>query len=312
MKVFVYAPHAKEYCRRIRERIPELEVVSEKPGEDQSRDIADAEIMIAWQFPLEILGKASRLRWIQLTSAGVDQLLEARDRLKDVIVTNTRGIHIDAMADYALGAMVMLQRNFARFFLHQQHRKWSRRITEPLAGKTLGIVGVGAVGREIARRAQIFGMSVIGVKRNPAPTEMVSRLFGPDRLDEMLSLSDFVVLSVPATPETYRMIGESELRTMKETCYLINISRGSVVDESALIQALQQKWIAGAVLDVFEKEPLPRESPLWALENVIITPHIAGDFEGYVERVIRIFSENFAQWKSDNPLINEVDLAKGY
>lgn len=312
MKVFVYDRRAKEYCRMIRERFPELEVVSGKPGEDQSRHIADADIMITWQFPLEMLEKASRLRWIQLTSAGVDQLLEARDRLRDVIVTNTRGIHIDAMADYALGAMVMLQRNFSRFFLQQQDRKWSRRITEPLAGKILGIVGVGAIGREIARRAQSFGMSVIGVKRNPIPMEMVNRLFGPDRLHEMLSLSDFVVLLVPATRETYRMIGEPELRRMKQTGYLINISRGSVVNESTLIQALQQNWIAGAVLDVFEKEPLPGESPLWALENVIITPHIAGDFEGYVERVIDIFGENFARWKSGGPLMNEVDLGKGY
>ncbi len=312
MKVFVYDRRAKEYCRMIRERFPELEVVSGKPGQDQSHHIADADIMITWQFPLEMLEKASRLRWIQLTSAGVDQLLEARDRLKDVIVTNTRGMHIDAMADYALGAMVMLQRNFSRFFLHQQDRKWSRRIAEPLAGKILGVVGVGAIGREIARRAQSFGMSVIGVKRNPTPLEMVSRLFGPDQLHEMLSLSDFVVLLVPATPETYRMIGEPELRRMKQTGYLINISRGSVVNESSLIQALQQNWIAGAVLDVFEKEPLPGESPLWALENVIITPHIAGDFEGYVERVIDIFGENFARWKSGGPLMNEVDLGKGY
>ena len=182
----------------------------------------------------------------------------------------------------------------------------------PLAGKTLGIVGVGAIGSEIARRARSFRMKVVGVKRNPLPMPEVNQIFGPDRLHEMLSLADFVVILVPATPETYRMIGESELRAMKRTAYLVNIARGTVLVESALVRALQENWIAGAVLDVFEKEPLPGDSPLWTIENVLVTPHLSGNLRDYANRVMAIFTENYQRWKAGNQLLNVVDLERGY
>jgi phosphoglycerate dehydrogenase-like enzyme len=312
MKVIVYHRRAQEYRRIIAEQFPELEVIAGLGEEIFSEDIADAEIMIAWQFPVEILKKANRLRWIQLTSAGVEQLFEAREYLRDIVVTNTRGMHTKIMADYTLAAMVMLQWNFPGFFFDRQNKKWGYRAVEPLARKTLGIVGVGAIGCEIARRARTSDMNVMGVRRNPLPIKDVSKIFRPDQLEEMLSLCDFVVLAVPATPETHRMIGESELRTMKRTSYLINISRGTVVDESALIKALQQGWIAGAFLDVFEREPLPEDSPLWNLGNVIITPHIAGELKDYPMRVMDIFGDNFLRWKARLPLRNQVDLVRGY
>jgi phosphoglycerate dehydrogenase-like enzyme len=296
----------------IRERIPEMEVFAGTGEETLFQHIADADMMIAWRFPMEVLQQAGKLRWIQLTSAGIDHLLGAREFLRGVVVTNTRGIHVHIMADYTFAAILALQWGFPHLLREQGAKKWITRDTEPLAGKTLGIVGVGAIGSEIARRAQSFQMKVVGVKRNPLPMTEVNQIFGPDRLHEMFSLADFVVILVPATPETYRMIGESELRAMKRTAYLINIARGTVVVESALVRALQENWIAGAVLDVFEKEPLPEDSPLWTLENVIVTPHLSGNLQDYANRVMVIFGENYQRWKAGKQLLNVVDLEKGY
>lgn len=312
MKVLVYHRRAEEYRRMIRERFPDLEVAAGEEEGTLHQHIADAEVLICWRFPVGVLKGAKKLRWIQLTSAGIDHLLGVQEDLRSVTVTNAKGIHGQVMADYTFGAMVMLHWNFPGLLRDQQARRWQHRFTGPLAGKTLGVVGVGAIGGEIARRGPGFGMTVVGVKRTPAPADGVSRIFGPDRLREMLPLCDFVVLVVPATPETRRMIGEAELRAMKRTAYLINIARGSVVDEAALIRGLLEGWIAGAALDVFEKEPLPAASPLWAMENVIITPHIAGEPDAYARRVMEIFGENVARWRAGQPLRNVVDFDRGY
>ena len=312
MKVLVYSRRAEEYKRLIQDRFPELEVIAGYEEETLSKHIVDADILIFFQFPVEALRKATRLRWIQVTSAGVEQLLDAREHLRDVVVTNTRGMHADIMADYTMAAILMLQWDLPHLFRNQQLKGWSQRYFEPLAGKTLGIVGLGTIGCEIARRAQGFRMNLVGVKRNPAPVSGISQVFEPDRLHEMLSLSDYVVLTVPVTRETFQMIGEAELRAMKKTACLINVARGSIVVESALIRALRENWIAGAVLDVFDNEPLPQESPLWTLENLIITPHTAGNLQDYPEHVMEIFGENYLRWKAGKPLLNVVDLARGY
>lgn len=312
MEVLIYHRRSQEYLQMIRQMLPELDVAAGNKEDFLNQHIVDAEILITLQFPFNILKKATKLKWIQLTSAGVEQLLGARANLRNILVTNTKGIHADVMADYTLGAIVMLHWNFPHFFINKLNRRWDTRLTYPLAGKTLGIVGVGTIGQEITRRAQGFGLKVIGVKRNPIPTEGISQIFGPEGLRKMLPLCDFVVIVVPATPKTYHMVGEFELQLMKKTGFLINISRGNVLDESALVKALQQGWIAGAVLDVFEKEPLPQESPLWDMDNVVITPHLSGDFIGYVERVVKVFSENYIRWKDGRPLLNLVDLDRDY
>lgn len=312
MKVLVVHKQADEYRSLMRERFPELEVIAEPQDGRLEQGLAEAEIMVAWRHGIEVLGRARRLRWLQLTSAGVEHLLPVRDLLRDVVVTNARGIHGEVMADYVFGVIVMQQWNFPRLFRNQHTRRWDHQVTEPLAGKTLGVVGLGAIGREIARRAPAFGLTVVGVRREAAPVEGASRVFGPDRLSAMLPLCDFVVVVVPDTPETRQMIGARELRAMKPTAYLINIARGSVVDEPALVQALREGWIAGAALDVFAQEPLPPESPLWTLDNVILTPHIAGEPANYVGRVMEIFGENLTRWREGKPLRNVVDLAKGY
>ena len=312
MKILVYHGRAETYRVLLTERFPDLEVVAGTGEDVLDRHLEDAEVLLAWRFPLAALERARRLKWLQLTSAGADHVLAARDHLRDVVVTNARGIHADLMADYALGVMVMLHWNFPRLLRHQQARAWRHQYTEPLTGKILGVVGVGAVGREIARRSAAMGMTVLGMRRDPLPVEGVARMFGPHELPEMLPRCDFVVLAVPATPATRRMVGEPELMRMRPTAYLINVARGSVVDEAALVRALEAGRIAGAALDVFETEPLPATSPLWAMENVIVTPHIAGEPEDYPRRVMTVLEENIRRWRDGRPLRNVVDLVRGY
>jgi phosphoglycerate dehydrogenase-like enzyme len=276
------------------------------------RHLADAEVLLGWRLPVADLARAPRLRWIQLTSAGADHVLDARPDLGDVVLTNARGIHGALMADYAIGVMVMLQWGFPRLLRLQQARTWRHQYTEPLAGKCLGVLGVGAIGGEIARRGAAMGMTVLGLRREPRPAEGVDRMYGPDGLGELLPRCDFVVVVVPATPETRRMLGERELRAMRRGAYLVNVARGSVVDEAALVRALADGWLGGAALDVFETEPLPAESPLWAMDNVIVTAHIAGEPDEYPKRVMGVVAENVVRWREGRPLLNVVDPGRGY
>jgi len=315
MKLLVYHTSAETYRALLRERFPDLDVATVVAGADESaleRHLADAEVLLGWRIPVAALARAPRLRWIQLTSAGADQLLDARPDLGDVVLTNARGIHGELMADYAVGVMVMLQFGFPRLLRLQQTRTWRHQYTEPLAGKCLGVLGVGAIGGEIARRGAAMGMTVLGMRREPRPAEGVARMFGPDGLGELLPQCDFVVVVVPATPGTRRMLGERELRAMRRGACLINVARGSVVDEAALVRALADGWLGGAALDVFETEPLPAESPLWVMDNVIVTAHISGEPDEYPKRVIRVVEENVARWREGRPLLNVVDPRRGY
>jgi phosphoglycerate dehydrogenase-like enzyme len=311
-KLLIYHRRAEELRRLIAERIDDLEVAAGFDDATLSRHLGDADALIAFKFPLDALHGARQLRWIQLTSAGAEQLLPARAALDNVVVTNTRGIHVGLMADYALGAMVMLNMHFPRFFADQQTGVWEQRLSVPLAGMTLGVIGAGAIGGEIARRAAAFGMHVLAVKRTAGPVDGAAEVFGADRLHAVLGRSDFVVLVVPQTAATRGMIGEQALRGMKPTAYLINIARGSVVDEPALVHALRKQWIAGAALDVFEEEPLPADSPLWSLPNVVLTPHVAGEPADYARRVADIFVDNLTRLRRGQPFRNVVDFDRGY
>jgi phosphoglycerate dehydrogenase-like enzyme len=311
-KLLIYHRRAAELRDLIAGRIDGLEMAAGFDDTTLALHVGDADALIAFKFPVEVLDRARRLRWIQLTSAGAEQLLPARARLDGIVVTNTRGIHVDLMADYALATMVMLNMHVPRFFADQQTRTWEQRLSVPLAGKTLGVVGAGAIGSEIARRAGAFGMRVLAVKRTPGPVDGAVEVVGVAGLHDVLGRSDFVVLVVPQTVETRRMIGETALRAMKSTAYLVNIARGSVVDEPALVHALRKAWIAGAALDVFEEEPLPADSPLWSLPNVILTPHVAGEPADYARRVADVFVDNLTRLRRGEPFRNVVDFERGY
>jgi len=277
---------------------------------------------------------APRLRWIQTHSAGVDNVLgQPLLAEEDIIITTTSGIHATTMAEYTFGMLLALARKIPTMLRHQQKSEWSSErfslfLPRELRGATLGILGYGSIGREIARLAQAFGMEVLATKRNvmnPAAVNeytqpgigdpegiIVSRLYPPEAAKSMVSLCDFVVVTIPATPGTKGTIDDEFLAAMKKTAYLVNIGRGSVVDEEALVKALQTGQIAGAALDVFVQEPLPSASPLWKLENVIISPHIAGNHANYNEASADVFTQNLERYLNKRDLLNLVDRRLGY
>ncbi len=273
-----------------------------------------AEIMVGWNVPREAVQHAPRLRWVHSTGAGVDRLLFPEILEREVLLTTSSGIH-HWLIEHVLAVMLALSRRLHLAMRNQIQHRWERgpRMEgDEVAGQTLGILGLGSIGTELAGKAHALGMRVIGTKRTPAPILGVERVLPPDGLTEVLREADVVVVALPLTPATRGLIGEPELRTMKPTAVLINIGRGPIVQERVLIHALQERWIAGAALDVFEKEPLPAESPLYDLENVIITPHVSGASPHYMDRAVPFFCENLAAYLQGRPLRNMVDKGRGY
>jgi D-2-hydroxyacid dehydrogenase (NADP+) len=277
--------------------------------------LAEAEVIYGFTFPENVIARAPKLKWIQTMSAGVDRLLDDKFRRSSVIMTNVSGIHATPIGEFVLGLMLMFAKQSPLCFQLKQGRQWKPFLPSVLRSKTVGIVGLGSIGREVARLAKAFGMRVVATRRSARRSQRaryVDVLFVPHQLLQLLSESDFVVLALPLTPESTRIIGESELRSMKPTAYLINVARGNLIDEAALVHALEEHWIAGAGLDVFATEPLPTDSRLWELSNVIFSPHIAGGMEGYIEQATAVFCENLSRYLSGRKLLNVVDKKRGY
>jgi phosphoglycerate dehydrogenase-like enzyme len=255
------------------------------------------------------------LRWLQQFSAGSNWLMDYPEFVeKDIILTNASGIHAVPISEHVLAMILTLARDIQRGLRDQMKHSWGRKhwVTE-LEGSTMGLIGVGRIGEKTAEKAKALNMQVLGVRRNSTHlSPWVDQMFGPDSLMEMLSQADWVVIAAPLTQQTQGMIGERELKAMKKSAYLINIARGSIIQEKALIKALREGWIAGGGLDVFEEEPLLDRSPLWDMDNVIITAHYAGLTPQYNERLIEIFAENLRRYQSGEPLINVVDKRLGY
>ncbi|MER9202335.1 D-2-hydroxyacid dehydrogenase [Mesorhizobium sp. M0933] len=304
---------AEEFAQLIQKRLPAVRVLTAKDTSSLDEQVSQADVLLAHTFPVDILDKARRLRWFQSASAGVETLLPIRDRIEELIVTSVRGMHGEIIADYVMTGIAMMHWNLPQFPKDQSRKAWQPRALAPLAGQTLGVVGLGSIGAAIARRGQAFGMRVIGSKRDTSePVDCVDKLYPPEDVSDLLRLSDFLVLAVPQVPETFRLIGREQLRLMRRSAVLVNIARGSVVAESELIDALKAGTIAGAVLDVFEREPLAADSPLWNMPNVIVTPHIAGWMSDYDDRVLEIFNDNLERYVDKQPLRNVVDLSRGY
>jgi len=311
-RVLVFHPEGERYRALVAARAPGVAVECARDPLQLRQRIPAADVLLTFQFPLDILRAAQRLRWIQVTSAGTEFLMPAAPLLGPVLVTNARGLHAAPIADYVMTAAVMLHSDFPRFFRAQSARRWDRRPVQALAGKALGVVGLGSIGQEIARRAVAAGMEVLGVRRSGAAVAGVSTVFPPSELPSFLGACDFVVVTVPMTGETQALIGREELAHMKASAYLINVARGPVVDQRALSQALREGRLAGACLDVFETEPLPPDDPLWSMSNVIVTPHIAGMRVDYAERLAELFVENVRRFQAGRELLNRVDVARGY
>ncbi len=269
------------------------------------------------------------LRWVQLHSAGVNHVLDTPLWASDVTITTVSGIHAPTIAEYALMMMLAFAHRLPRMVYYQKRgewpsQRWRKFVPQELRGATVGVLGYGSIGREIGRLAHAFGMRVLGTRRGaasesaryelPALTggDEPDRLYTPDQLTEMLPECDYVVLTVPYTSATHHLIDQRALRAMKPTSILINVARGSVVDEAALIHALREGWIAGAALDVFEQEPLTVDSPLWTMDNVIISPHVAGFTPHYDDRATALFAENLRRYLAGESLLNRVERGREY
>ena len=294
-------------------------IVAERKGDLSNEEkltilLRQAEVVYGWihQFPRNLLGRTSRLKWIQVMSAGVDRLSD--EILKSPIrIVTTSGLHGTPMGEVVLEMMLMFAKDAPACLQMKQAREWRRYKPKLLRGQTVGILGLGRIGREIARLCGAFGMKVIGLRRSEgSPLAEVDRVYPREQLQQFLAESDFVVLALPLTKETQGLIGERELRGMKPSAYLINVARGAVVDEGALIRALEEKWIAGAGLDVFIQEPLPPDSRFYDLPNVIFSPHISGEMPDYESRATEIFCENLKRYIAGEPFLHEVDKVKGY
>ena len=266
--------------------------------------------------PESIVGRAPRLKLLQLTSAGVDRLLDSPVVQSHVMVTTASGIHAVPISEYVIGAMLAFAKRFPRAMRSQQEGRWNPYWPEELEEKTVGIMGIGAIGSRVAEIAGALGMRVLAMRRSVESRQRgegpVSEVLPPSDLPYLLQESDYVVVAVPLTPESQKMIGEAELRAMKPSAVIVNIARGAVIDEQALIRALREGWIAGAALDVFEREPLTPESPLWGMDNVLLTPHISGGTPRYMERAVDLFCDNLRRYLAGEPLRNVVDPERGY
>jgi phosphoglycerate dehydrogenase-like enzyme len=304
----------------IRARWPEMRVAHLEDYALLGNEIRDADIFVGFLLTPEQLAAAKKLRWIHVTAAGVSQLMRPDVQARGIVITNSRGVHAIPMAEHTIGMMVALAHKFPASMRAQMERKWAQvelwetppRPSE-LYERILLLVGFGAVGREIAKYVKPFGMHVWAVTHSGrADSDLAERVFAPKDLDRALSEADYAVIAAPETPETRAMIGERQLAAMKPSAFLINMSRGSLVVEQALVNALKTRRIAGAALDVTEREPLPPESPLWDLENVFITPHISAATEQLWERQEELLLENLEKWFAGRELLNLVEVERGY
>ncbi len=261
-------------------------------------------------FPREALVGAGGVRWISVGGSGTDHLMPwDPDR---VTVTNAAGVAADMMAEYALGAMLAFSLDLRGFARAQAEHRWTRGRVRPIEGRTVLIVGIGHTGRALARRAKAMGMNVLGVRARPVPTADVDETHGIDSLPRLLPRADFVMVCVPLLPSTRGLLDRTALAAMKPEAVLIDVSRGGVVEEAALVSALAEGRIAGAALDVFATEPLPPEDPFWDMQNVILTPHCSSVYDGWDRRAAEMFAENLGRYRRGYALENIVDPRRGY
>ena len=309
-----------EMAGRIRERFPGMAVVHLPDYDGLPGEIPDTDIFVGYSLRPKQFAEARKLKWLHSTAAGVAQLMYPELCASGIEVTNIRGVHAAPIAEHVLGVILALARRFPDALRHQLARHWAQQDLwdapvrpRELAGQVLLLAGFGAIGREIARRARAFGMKIWAVTRSGrAPEDLADRVFSAAQLDDALPHADFVVLAAPETRETFHLIDKRRLAAMKPSAYLVNVARGSLIDEPALIDALGRRAIAGAALDVAEQEPLPASSPLWTLDNCFITPHTSGVTELLWNRQTELLLENLDRWFSGRELINRVDLARGY
>jgi phosphoglycerate dehydrogenase-like enzyme len=335
VEVLITMPVADNLLAKLNELAPRIKVnviPAQKPEDIPADQWARTEVLYTNRV-IPSAEQAPRLRWIQFHWAGVDHTIDTPILKKSgLMATSLSGAAASQMAEYVLLMMLALGHRIPELIAHQKRAEWPRDRWErflpvELRDSTVGIVGYGSIGRQIARVLHPLGAIVLATKRdlmNPRDTgyipgdmgdpegDLVSRLYPPEALRSMIKECDFVVVTVPKTPRTVGMLGAAEIAAMKPAAFLVDVSRGGIVDHAALIQALKDRKIAGAALDVYPEEPLPADSPLWKLPNVILTPHISGNTVHYNERAIALFVENLQRFLNNLPLYNLIDMERGY
>ena len=339
------------FAERIQREFPNVEVVRRDDYTAIGRDLPDTDVLMSWSITAEQLAAAKKLRWIHSPAAAVHRLMIPELIESDVAVTSARGVHGPVVAEHVIALVLALAKRLPSAVRYQLQKKWGQELLwnerprpREIAGATLGLVGLGSIGIEVARLAEALGMRVIAVRGNKVTAKdaeghrgkqrahhkgrelsqrknaessvtgetPVLRQYGPDEIDVMLAQADYVVLAAPVTPRTRGLINTQRLAAMKRDAYLINVGRGALIDEPALVSALRERRIAGAALDVFEQEPLAEDSPFWEMDNVLITPHSAALTERLWERHFELLSDNLRRFMAGAPLLGMVDKALGY
>jgi len=304
-------PVRRKYYEGIRAEFPGLTVDVVDHHSKVGPYIASAQILLTYGMSMadHVLSEATQLRWIHALTTGTDGIDNLPSLRPEVLLTSTHGIHGAPMSEAALMAMLALNRDFPRAIRNRDRRAWERWPARLLEGKTVGIVGVGLIGAALAPRCKALGMTVVGVDPVQRSVPGVDRMVAWDQVMQVIGDLDFVVLFVPSSPSTRGMINLELLTAMKPTAYLVNLGRGDVLDDEALIRVLKEDRIAGAALDVFREEPLPQDHPFWSLGNIIITPHLGGAFDEYPERALPIIQENMRRFLAGDT-VNMINIVK--
>ena len=290
----------------------QFEVHSPAPDQPVPAELAArAEVLVTWR-PGNFLRQMPQLKYVQAMTAGVEAWLESPDVRANITLCCARGTHRVSMPENILGAIFHLTKPYMQCALAQRDSRWAKRQSVPLVGKTLGILGLGAIGQELARKAAALEMRVIGTKRRLEALPHVAKVYPHQATDEVLAASDFVLLLLPVTPDTENSINAKRLKAMKPTAWLLNFARGALIVDDDLIAAVKAKTIAGAVLDVFREEPLPTTHPFWNTEGILVLPHIGGGHPGRTAAVAELFTGNARRFLADEKLDAVVDRAAGY
>lgn len=280
-----------------------------RPSAEQ---IARTEALMAYGAPAGVLPGMPKLRWVQAMTAGVEGWLALPDLPAHLTLTCARGTHQESMPENIIGAVLYVAKPYAAAVENQKRRKWVQSVAQPLTGKTLGILGLGAIGQDVARIAAALGMRVIGTRRRPQPMPNVAEVSRPADTPRVLAESDFVLLLLPATPDTENFINAERLALMKSSAWLLNFGRGHLINDDDLVAAVSAKKIAGAVLDVFRQEPLPADHPFWTADGIIVLPHVGGPHPQRDRFVARLFTDNLGRFLDGTPLREVVDREAGY
>lgn len=309
--VLVYARSgAERYADAIRKAAPGLDVRAAADCAQARRLLPDAEVLVSWRLPPELYAEATRLRWVQSLGAGVEDIAGAETLKASVAVTRIVDQFGVSIAEYVFAELLARVRRLDVVRRQQADRRWQPFVADRLAGRTLGVAGLGSIGREVVRKGRAFDMRVVGLSRTAAAAGLVDRHFGPDAWVEFVRDLDVLVLTLPLTPATRGVVGAGVLAAMRPESVLVNVGRGALVPEAALVAALGAGRPGGAVLDVFETEPLPPENPLWRMPGVTVSPHVSGPSR--TDEVVAFFLDNLGRFERGEPLVGRVDMERGY